>query len=247
MAPPTSTVTRALLATITLVASAVAQPDRAKPSAVIIGVVADSDLYPIPLADVSIGGSSVRVTADSGGRFRITNVPAGRFVLIARRIGFQPGISTIDVADSDTLWLSFTLDPAAQELPTMVVTERTLSAKLREFNDRRRAGFGQFFTRSDLDNINPVGIADILRRATAVRLSPGGQNALSARYGCPMPIYLDGVPVGAIRLDFLPPPNEIAAIEVYAGAATVPVWLPRGPRGETESCGAILFWTKDGS
>lgn len=244
MGPRASWCVAALLAAATI---AGAQTQRARASSVIIGVVADSDLHPIPLADVSIGGSSVRVTADSAGRFRITNIPAGRFVLIARRIAFQPGVATIDVAESDTLWLSFTLDPAGRELPTMVVTERTLSAKLREFNDRRRAGFGQFFTRSYIDNINPVGIADILRRATAVRLSPGGQNALSARYGCPMPLYLDGVPVGAIRLDFLPPPNEIAAIEVYAGAATVPVWLPRGPRGETESCGAILFWTKDGS
>jgi len=224
-----------------------AQVERARPGGVIIGVVADSDLHPIPLADVSIGGSSVRVTADSAGRFRITNVPAGRFVLIARRIGFEPGISAVDVAERDTLWLSFTLDPAVRELPTMVVTERTLSARLTEFDQRRKLGFGQFFTRDDIDKINPIQVVDILRRATSVRISPGGQNAMSARYGCPMSIYLDGVPVGGIRLDYLPPPNEIAAIEVYAGAATTPAWVPKGPFGMDQSCGAILFWTKDGS
>jgi hypothetical protein len=81
----------------------------------------------------------------------------------------------------------------------------------------------------------------------AIRIGPGGQNALSSRYDCPMPIVLDGIPVGAMRLDFLPPPSEIAAIEVYAGVATVPTWVPRGPRGAQENCGAILIWTRDGS
>src|SRR5689334_22491426 len=236
MALRADAIVRALLATVTLVVSASAQPDRSKPSAVIIGVVADSNLFPIPNADVNIGGSSVRVTADSLGRFRITNVPAGRFVLIARRIGFQPGISPIDVTANDTLWLSFTLDPAAHELPTMVVTERTLSAKLMEFNQRRKLGFGQFFTRDDIDKINPLQVVDIVRRATAVRIGPSGQNAGSARYKCPMSIYLDGIPLGNIRLDYLPPPNDIAAVEVYAGASTVPVWLPRGPFGMDQSC-----------
>ncbi len=91
----------------------------------------------------------------------------------------------------------------------------------------------------------PIANGDILRRARSVQISRGGLNALSARYGCPMSIYLDGVPLGAIRLDYLPPPNDIAAVEVYAGEATLPPWLPRGPT--PGSCGAILFWTKDGS
>jgi hypothetical protein len=239
-----------LLAIAAVAAMATAQTDRPRASGVIVGTVADTNLYPIPLADVSIGGSSVHVTADTLGRFRITNMPTGRFVLIARRIGFQPGVSAIDVAERDTLWLAFTLEPAAQELAAVVVTERTLSWKLEQFNQRRKLGFGQFFTRGDIDTINPIQVVDILRRATAVRIGPGGQTALSARYGCPMPIYLDGIslPPGiASRLDYLPPPNEMAAVEVYAGAATVPAWLPKPPAGSPESCGAILFWTKDGS
>src|SRR4051812_22575592 len=134
---------RIAIAIVLCVASTAGAQANDRARGVIIGVVADTNLHPIPLADVNIGGSSVRVAADSSGRFRITNVPSGRFVLVARRIGFQPGIATIDIAERDTLWLSFTLDPAAQELPTMVVTERTLSAKLMEFNERRKLGMGQ--------------------------------------------------------------------------------------------------------
>jgi hypothetical protein len=236
----------ATVVVVALAAVASAQSERPRGSSVIIGIVADTDLHPIPLADVSIGGSSVHVTADSAGRFRITNLPTGRFVLIARRIGFQPGVSAIDIAERDTLWLAFTLDAAAQELAAVVVTERTLSWKLEQFKQRRKLGFGQFFTRADIDKINPIQVVDILRRAMAVRISSGGQTALSARYGCIMPVYLDGIPVPEVRLDYLPPPNEMAAVEVYAGAATMPVWLPT-PAGSGKSCGAILFWTKDGS
>lgn len=237
---------RAAVAILVSSGFAAAQDPAPRSRTVILGTVADTNLFPIPNADVSIGGSNVRVTADSAGRFRITNVPAGRFVLIARRIGFAPGVSTIDV-DRDTMWLAFTLEPAARELDAVVITERTLSRKLTEFNERRKAGSGQYFTRSDIDNINPIAIVDILRRATAVRISPGGQNALSARWGCPMGIYLDGVPLGGIRLDYLPPPNDIAAVEIYAAGATVPGGLPRGPYGAENNCGAVLFWTKDGS
>jgi hypothetical protein len=62
-----------------------------------------------------------------------------------------------------------------------------------------------------------------------------------------MAIYVDGIPLGAERLDYLPSPNLVAAVEVYAGSATLPIWLPRGPLGTRVGCGAILVWTRDGS
>ena len=67
-------------------------------------------------------------------------------------------------------------------------------------------------------------------------------------------VYVDGVALGPEALSNLPSPKEIAAIEVYPGSATLPLWLSNGPswvqssrRGSTMGCGAVLVWTRDGS
>jgi len=224
--------------------------DRAR--GVILGIVADSNLRPVAGADVGFAGYGVHIATDSLGRFRIVNVPPGKFILLARSIGYRPATSLVDIANDDTLRLSFTLEPtAAQQLATVVVTERTLSRKLQDFEERRKLGHGEFFTLADIQKINGLSMADVVRRAKAVRISWDGTTALAARETnkppCPMAIYVDGIPLGAERLDYLPSPNLVAAVEVYAGSATLPVWLPRGPLGTRVGCGAILVWTRDGS
>jgi hypothetical protein len=68
----------------------------------------------------------------------------------------------------------------------------------------------------------------------------GGNPSLGA---CPMQVYLDQVPLPSpFNLDLLPPPKQIAGIEVYAGAATIPPQFSGMNRG----CGVIMVWTKDG-
>jgi len=58
-----------------------------------------------------------------------------------------------------------------------------------------------------------------------------------------MQVYLDQVPLPSpFNLDLLPPPREIAGIEVYAGSATIPPQF----NGMNRGCGVILVWTKDG-
>jgi hypothetical protein len=221
----------------------------------IVGMVADTSLRALVGAEVSFVGSGVRVSTDSLGRFRVVNVPPGRFLMIARSIGYRPTTSPVDIASSDTLRLAFTLEPATvQELATVVVTERSLSARLQAFEERRKLGFGEFFTQADIEKINGLHVGDIVRRAKSVRLSADGTKAMSAREPanalkppCFTSIYLDGVPLGNEPLNYLPSPKDIAAIEVYGGAATLPVWLPRGPLGTNVGCGAILVWTRDGS
>jgi hypothetical protein len=167
--------------------------------------------------------------------------------MVVRGIGYRPAVSDVDVRDGDTLRLAFLLQRTPNELATVFVTERTLSPKLREFEERRKLGFGQFFTRADIDKINPVSTGDVLRRALALRVSANGQAVGSSRYGCPTPIYVDGVAVGPGSLAAAPAPGEIAAIEVYAGPSTVPVWLAKGTLGSNTGCGAVVIWTRDGS
>lgn len=219
---------------------------------IIVGTVSDTTLRPIGGADVNFAGTSVRATTDSLGRFKIVNVPSGKFILLVRIIGFRPVSDEIEIADHDTLRLAFTLERTTQELSTVIITERKLSARLSGFESRRKLGFGTFFNREQIDSINPISIGDIVRRANSVRVQRTGfggmgEIAVSSREVglCPMQIYLDGLALGPTDLTFLPPPSAIAAIEIYPGSATLPTWIAQGPPTTNRGCGAILFWTTD--
>ena len=56
-------------------------------------------------------------------------------------------------------------------------------------------------------------------------------------------VVLDGIILPRnFDLDLLPPPKQIAGIEVYTGAATIPPQFG----GPDRRCGVVAVWTRDG-
>jgi len=240
-------------------ASAGGQSEPTRPPALgfIRGVVTDSGMHPIDGVDVSIVLSSVHLATDSRGRFEISTVPAGDYMLMARRLGFRPIATRINVLPGDTARPAIMLEPSAAELPAVTIVEHNASPRLREFDERRARGQGEFFTQAQIEARNVVSIVDILRQAKGLRITTTGQRmiAASARQWtyCPMQVYVDGVPLAGARpnepfdLNLLPSPKEILGVEVYSGPSTVPQWLPNGPVSSGHGCGVIVVWTRDGS
>ena len=220
------------------------------------GVVSDTGLAPIQAAFVSILGTKIRVGTGPNGRFRITKVPAGQYLVIVKRVGYRPTSSAVEVMAGDTLRLAYTLDRAAEVLSPVIVSERSPSSKLLDFEKRRRLGVGEFMTEEEIKARNSVYSTELFRKFMSINVSPSRTTsitqyfALSGREGgnpgvgaCPMQIYVDQVPLPTpFNLDLLPAPREIAGIEVYAGSSTVPPQFAGPNRG----CGVILVWTKDG-
>jgi hypothetical protein len=221
------------------------------------GIVSDTNLVPLRGAFVSILSSKIRVGTGPNGRFRITKVPAGEYLLIVTRTGYSPTSAVIEVPASDTARLAYTLGPAAVVLPTIGVTaERPASSRLRGFEDRKKFGQGEFMDQDEIERKNTVFATELFRKFGTVNVSPSHTTAnaeyfaLSKREGgnpslgaCPMSVYLDQIPLPTpFNLDLLPSPKELAGIEVYAGAATTPVQFSGYNRG----CGVILVWTRDG-
>ncbi|MEO8620727.1 MAG: carboxypeptidase regulatory-like domain-containing protein [bacterium] len=221
------------------------------------GVVSDTNLAPLRGAFVSILSTKVRVGTGPNGRFRITKVPPGQFILIVTRAGYRPNSAAIDVHASDTLRLSYTLaEVSATELAGVTVTEKAVSFRMAGFEARRRVGLGQFMTADDIDRNNTTFATELFRRFTSINVSPSRTSsltewfALSSREGanpqlgaCPMTVYIDQIPMPTpFNLDLLPSPKEFGGIEVYAGSATVPPQF----NGPNRGCGVILIWTKDG-
>ncbi|HEX3866406.1 MAG TPA: carboxypeptidase-like regulatory domain-containing protein [Gemmatimonadaceae bacterium] len=231
-----------------------------KPGAVgtgtIDGFVSDTALVPIHAAFVSLLGTQIRIGTGPNGRFRITKIPAGQYLVIVKHVGHRPESAVVDVKPNDTLRLSYMLEPAAQELTTVVIAEKAPALRMQEFEQRRRTGVGEFMTEAEIHERNSVFATELFRKFLAIDVSPSRTTAnteyyaLSAREGgnpqvgaCPMPVYLDQVPLPTpFNLDLLPSPNDLAGIEVYSGAATLPPQF----NGFNHGCGVVLVWTKIG-
>jgi carboxypeptidase family protein len=239
----------ALLSLAVFATPAIAQPHDPARVGVIDGTVSDTALRPLENADITIIGTSVRVSTGSNGRFRVRSVPAGHYLVIVRRLGYRPTSGVVEVGD-DTLRLSYTLSASVQLLEGVRVEEKSVSVRELEFLSRRH-GDGTFVTRDDIERRNPVGITDLLRPILSidvVSVGLGGHVAVNRRGSmsltvarCPFRIFLDDIPLPTpVDLDLLPPPSTLIGIEIYSGSATVP------PRYNIygAGCGIILLWSK---
>ena len=230
------------------------------------GFVGDSALNPLQAAEVKILSTNVKVSTGPNGRFRISQIPAGSYVLIVRRIGYGPTSAVVQVAANDTLRPSYSLERVGTTLSAAVVTAERTSIRLKEFNDRRRVGLGQYMTADEIDQHHVLSATELMRRFSTVNVSPSNTNssggspdqyALSRREGgslfgavggqngyCAMQVWVDNVRMPLpFNLDLLPSPRDLAGIEVYAGPATTPPQF----QGFDATCGVILIWTKDGT
>ncbi len=237
-------------------------PDTARSAArrefgTIDGIVTDTALNPLTAAQVIVLSTAVRVGTGPNGRFRIERVPAGDYVLIVRRAGYAPASQLVQVVASDTLRVAYALERGSTALAPVVVTEERHSARLAEFDQRRRFGQGEFMTSEEIEKRNSVYATELIRRFPSINVSPSYAKgamaewfAISKREGanpslgaCPMSVYVDYVPMPTpFNLDLLPSPRNIAGIEVYNGPSSIPPQFA----GFNHGCGVILIWTKDG-
>lgn len=227
---------------------------------VIDGVVTDTLLQPLNAADITIVGAGLRVVTGANGRFRMVQVPPGQYLLVVRRIGYAPTSGIVEVPVSDTLRLAYTLERSTFALDTVRINSRRVTMRMVDFEQRRLQGIGQFITQEEIERRGSVQTSDFLRYMRGVQVSLnttqmfGGTQVYSRREGggfdgnqqqqyCPMQVLLDGIILPRyFNLDLLPPPKQIAGIEVYAGAATIPPQFG----GVDRRCGVVAVWTRDG-
>ena len=214
------------------------------------GVVTDTSLAPLAGASAWLLGTKLEVSTGNNGRFRITSIPAGTYIVVVRRLGYSPVSSALDVVPGDTARLSFTLVSSDVTLEKVVV--HATAEPLAEFESRRALGFGQFMTEAEIEKLNFVGTSDLLRTFHSVVVTTTGvlNNRLMPTLKCPMQFYVDGIAISVVGgLDAsLPPPHDVAGIEVHANTATVPLQYASlgggtGGRGGG-TCGVVLLWRR---
>lgn len=227
---------------------------------VIDGIVTDTLLQPLNAADVSVVGAGARVVTGANGRFRLLQVPPGQYLLVVRRIGYAPTSGIVEVPVADTLRLAYTLARSTFALDTVRTNSRRVTMRMADFEARRMQGMGQFITQEEIERRGSIQTSDFLRYMRGVQVSVnttqafagtqvysrregGGFDANQQQQYCPMQVLLDGIILPRyFNLDLLPPPKQIAGIEVYSGAASIPPQFG----GVDRRCGVVAVWTRDG-
>lgn len=250
----------AAVAALTVVPSAA----RAQATGVVRGTVTDAGAGTgLTDVQVSIVGLRRGAITTEGGRFVITNVPAGQTTVRAQKLGFAPATQTVSVAANDTVTVSFRLNQAALALDEVVVTGTPGATEKRVLGNTVSTVKADQLTK----DVPVPNVTEMLQgRAAGINVTTNsgsvgtsatirirGASSLSANTQ-PV-IYIDGIRMqaGAQRsfdnsgatvqatsaLDAIDP-NDIESMEVIKGPAAATLY------GADAASGVIQIITKKG-
>lgn len=189
------------------------------------------------------------------GQFILSGVPVGVHELSLRSLGYAPLVHPVVVSKGVTTDLELGLVPDPLEMePLVAMATRSRRLEVKGFYERRYwgelVGTGTFYTAADIDRRRPALISHMVADGPGIRLECGLRarscdivnTRMSAGFssgGCPMSAYVDGMGVGS-NVDEFVSPIEIAGVEIYRGAASVPGEFA----GSDSRCGVVVIWTK---
>lgn len=202
---------------------------------------------PVVGARVDVTGTKGASLTGASGEFVINGLPSGTQSVVVRQLGYAPVETAVDLSTRTVADVKVTLSRQAQVLAGVTVgADRNLGLDRIGFTSRKRSGSGYFLTGDDVMKRAPTQLSDVFRSVPSLRVVPAGTDYVveSARgpNGC-VRYFVDGSPWESLfpgDVDRLVPPWEIAAMEVYNGAAVPAQFQMAG----NSSCAAIVIWSK---
>lgn len=223
-----------------------------RPLGRLLGVFDDATGEPIAGAEVVNLATHAKVLTSVSGAISLASLEAGVTVLQIRKIGYASRMQTVMVSPADTVSITLALTPLAQALPEVHTTAaNTTMGKLAMFEQHRAEGFGHFVTQDQLEKAEGRLTSDVLRAIPGIRLWPSPSSTAwyvaSTRGGgsiggkiCLATVMVDGIiRSGPFDINSVKP-EELAAVEYYAGGATTPVAYG----GTKNGCGTVVIWTR---
>ena len=223
----------------------------------ITGVVRDSGARPISGADIVAHPGEHRTRTDSAGRFVFYGLSPDKYKVRARRLGFAPDEWDVSLSKGGRVDIQLVLKHSMPMLDTVTIrADRQCSRfSLDGFVCRRRGAYGVFLDYNEIDDKEPIWVADLFRDIkgfrTDVRSTPYGPIRVPAPalpWGC-ISMLVDGrLANAALRVP--DDPYDIVALEVYARADSVPkeyqeyTWPRRGDITRSGRCSVVVFWTR---
>jgi len=248
---------RGLALAAALLAALLAAPAAAQAAgAGLVLTVRGSDGFPLPNARILLDGAAAQARTERDGRFQLSELPAGSHVLNVTALGYQQARVAVDLTAGEVSRLAVTLQvaPVALERLEVEATE-DLPPPLRDFYRRRSRGAGTFFTRQQIEVMQPRVLTDVLRRVPGLQINNvsgpfGTSNTAQAGRSsgprtCTVQFYVNGIPfpvAADIGINTFIRPDEVAAVEVYSGSAQIPPQF--NSSGSNSRCGVVAIWTR---
>ena len=208
---------------------------RAAGTARLTGTVRNANGRPVAGAQVRILGADAATRTDEHGAYSLAALPAGSQQIEVRQLGYGIARGAVELRDDRRTRLDV-------QLETVAVLEglNVVASRYPEFEARRRDGFGaRYLDEEEIRKLNlhtSWEIVNALPGFRAVQLHWGDIRIYSIRDpGCQPVVLVDDLPIA--RMDDIPLPGMVGAIEVYQGTAGA-------PPSHRSPCGTIVFWTK---
>ena len=231
------------------VAKADAGPPRLRGPARLTGRVVNAAGAPIANARVDVQGTGAATLSRQDGTFGFTDLPSGTQALVVRQLGFEPVETPVELSGRTPREVTVTMSKPARVLETVAVTAEASKEGLDQvgFNRRQKTGFGYFLSTEDIEKRQATRMTDLFRTVPSLRVVPSGmdyvvESGRDVQGGC-VRYVVDGAPYNALfpgDIDRLMPPNDVAAVEVYAGSSTPAEFQAPG----NTSCTTIVMWSR---
>jgi len=245
-------------ATLLLIASIAAAQQSARSVAAyrarVLGVFDVNSGAPVEGVEVLDVASGTKAFTTPTGTVSLAYLPDGGSTVRIRKLGYAPITQFIAISPADTVPLTLLLTPTATVLPAVVTKDSArhyISPGLREFEERRRGGFGHFITEDELRKSDNREMSEVVRQlpgllVTCNTRTPRKCVAGSARAGggCKYMIYVDGIRMTDENLLLLSV-NQFAGVESYTPATTPSKYNMTGRPGTNSACGVLLFWSRE--
>jgi hypothetical protein len=229
-------------------------------------VLVDSTTQPIPAAAVALPDLGLATQANELGAFRLAEIPPGQQHVVVRRIGFSPLDTVLSFGSGQRVERQVRLTRTTI-LDSVRVLANAMPRSMLTFEEHRRLGLGHFLTRAELAKTEGQTTGAVMRSLSGVRLVSGrstqewvvsarnrgtqrtvdiADRLAGARRDCYAAVYLNNAVVyrgrpqeplfdiNSVR------PDQLEAVEYYAGAAETP--LEYGTLDST--CGVLVLWTR---
>ena len=214
----------------------------------VVGQVTDSATKtPILGATVIVEGTRQSGATDAEGRYRIIGLPAGRYTVRARYIGYRPVSVSVVVTGNEEAAADFVLPKSAQELDQVVVTGTIVPTEVKALPTPIT-----IVTSEDLANQNLQRIDQVFRGFVPSGVAwERGQNDYSSVIGVrgttslantpSIKTYIDGIEVADPAMLATINPASVERVEIARGPQASTIY------GSDASGGVMQIFTKRGA
>lgn len=222
------------------------------------GIVTDAlSRRPIPDASIVVSDNVPMQMSDSLGQFRFASLVSGTYVVRVRRVGYRESVERLTIEPGQELEQTFSLTRLPTVLKEVLVAGRIVrvTPAVEEAYKRAAKGRGFFFTRNDIQQLNPRDFQTLLNRIPTISANDRGitfqrcQGGLgSSRHEqeqSKVQLWVDGLRVsGRSALESVHDvlktihPSDIEIMEVYSGVARIPAEFL------DDACAVIVIWTR---